>query len=480
MSEVVAFASVYLLPMTEKNNSTASPPEPTREKRHLPMVGTLVETFGLNPAIASGITLFLVLLFVVAGVWVVRSAPPDTITLTSGPEGSNYQRWAEAYQKALATHGVTLKILPSAGSRQNLQRLQTGDEPADLGFVAGGPPEDKPPVGIFSLGSVAHLPLWVFYRNATPIARLSELAGKQIGVGAPGSSASSLARILLLANGIAGPPTTFVDLDAAAAAAALLEGRTDAVFLMGDSASLTTLRSLTRSPEIRAFNFTQADAYVRRHPYLGKITLPQGSFDLGKNLPAQDLVLIGPTVELVARKNLNPALSDLLLEVAKEVHGKSGIFQRRGEFPAPLLRDLPLSEDAVRYYKSGQTFLYRTLDSFWLASLLNRILVAVVPLALVLIPAVRFLPLVYRLTILLRLYRYYRPLLRIERETLLQPSPDRARDLLRRLGEIEMAVNRLKVPASFGDRLYWLRSHLGSVRQRLQTQLASTGAPFGS
>ena len=43
--------------------------------------------------------------------------------------------------------------------------------------------------------------------------------------------------------------------------------------------------------------------------------------DFGKNLPAQDVWLIGPTVELIARTDLNPALSDLLLGTAREVHG---------------------------------------------------------------------------------------------------------------------------------------------------------------
>ena len=125
---------------------------------------------------------------------------------------------------------------------------------------------------------------------------------------------------------------------------------------------MQTLRTLVRSPDVQLYTFAQADAYVRRYAYLDRMELPEGSIDLGKNLPAQDVVLIGPTVELVARKGLHPALSDLLLEVAREVHGKTGLLQKRGEFPAPLEHEFTISDDATRYYKSGKGFLYRSVS----------------------------------------------------------------------------------------------------------------------
>ena len=153
--------------------------------------------------------------------------------------------------------------------------------------------------------------------------------------------------------------------------------------------------------------------------------LSQGSIDFGMNLPAQDIVLIGPTVELVARKGLHPALSDLLLEVAQEVHGKASILQKRGEFPAPIEHEFTISDDALRYYKSGKGLLYRAVGSFWLASLINRILVVFVPTLLVLIPALRFFPTIYKLRTKLQIYRRYRRLLLI-RTGNLRPTDARA------------------------------------------------------
>jgi len=445
-----------------------------KARKRFPLVSTLIDNFGFTPGLASVVAVAISVLCALAILWVVRSAPPHTLVITSGPEGSSFQRWALAYQKALAKHDVTLEIRPSSGSFDNLQRLQSTTAGVDIGFISGGIAKDQNVDGLVSLGSVAYQPLWVYYRNPAPLTLLSQLSGRRIAVGATGSGTRALALTLLQANGITGAPTTFVDLDSAAAAQALLAGQLDAVFLMGDSASVQTLRDLTRSSDIRLFTFTQADAYIRRNAFLNKVILPQGSLDLGKNLPAQDVTLVGPTVELVAREGLHSALSDLLLDVAKDVHGKAGLFQDRGEFPAPIDREFTLSDDAQRYYKSGRSWLYRVIGSFWVASLLNRLLVAVVPLLLVIIPAIRLLPLAYRFRILLKFYRCYRPLQRLERETNQPLTPERTRELLAQLDEIEASVNRLKVPASFGDRFYLLRSHVHFVRSRLQATAPAT------
>jgi hypothetical protein len=345
--------------------------------------------------------------------------------------------------------------------------LQDAASGVDIGFVAGGLAEGQKLDGLVSLGSVAYQPLCIFYRSGTVITRLSELAGKRLAIGANGSGTRALAITVLQANGVSAESATFSDLDAGAAATALLEGKLDAVFLMGDSAPTQTLRTLTRAADVKMFSFDQADAYLRKYSYLNRIELPEGSIDLGKNLPAENVTLIGPTVELVARDSLNSAVSDLLLDVAKEQHGKANLLQKRGEFPAPLEHEFALSSDALRYYKSGRGFTYRIVSSFWIANLVNRILVAAVPLALVLIPVLRILPIGYRLRIRLKIFKCYRPLLRLERDSYGPLSPERARELNERLDEIEQAVEKLKVPASFADQFYELRTHVAFVRQKL-------------
>ncbi|MDB5991216.1 MAG: C4-dicarboxylate transporter substrate-binding protein, partial [Herbaspirillum sp.] len=319
---------------------------------------------------------------------------------------------------------------------------------------------------LVSLGSVAYVPVSVFYHTATIVDSLDDLRGKRVAVGLPGSGARVLALTLLKANGIVpGSGTTLLDMGGDEAAQALIGGKIDAAFLMGDSASPPTMGKLLRTPNIRLVNFTQSNAYTRRFSYLNEINIPMGVFDFGKNIPPQDIKLIAPTAELLARDDLHPALSDLLIEAAKEVHDKASVLQKAGEFPAPLEHEYRISDDAKRYYKSGKSFLYRILP-FWLASLLDRTLVILLPIVLLLIPGFRLVPLLYGWRIKSRIYKWYGALIALERGGVPETQEENAH-MLQQLDQIEESVNRLKMPLAFADQFYVLREHITFVRNRL-------------
>jgi hypothetical protein len=238
---------------------------------------------------------------------------------------------------------------------------------------------------------------------------------------------------------------------------------------MGDSAPIDVIRGLMRDPRLRLFSFIQADAYTRKFTYLNKMTLPRGGIDLGKNLPARDVQLVGPTVELVAREDLDPALTELLLEAAAEVHGGSGMFKKRGEFPSPEAPDFVLSPAAAHFYKSGKSLFYRLLP-FGIARFVDRALISFVPLLVLLIPGLKLIPAALRWRINLLFYRWYRLLLRAERDLLENLSAERRETILDQLDEIEGEVNRMKVPAPYATQFYELRGHINFVRAQLQAQ----------
>ncbi|MGD1153358.1 MAG: TAXI family TRAP transporter solute-binding subunit [Syntrophales bacterium] len=429
-----------------------------------------MEVFGLGRAailsaalltfavIALGIFLFFYL------------APPNTIIMTSGPKGSIFERYAERYAKILRQKGVTLRILASEGSIENIKRLADPSTKVDIGFVQGGVYKDIKTDKLVSLGSISYEPLFVFYRSRSNMERLSQLAGQRIAVGEVGSGTHTLSLVLLATNGIEpGGPTKLLEADSDEAAKAILSGKVDAVFLMGDSVSTDLIRQLLHTPGISIFDFTQADAFTRRIAYLNKITLPKGSIDFGKGTPAHDVFLLAPTVELIARENLHPALSDLLLEAAVEVHSGPGLFRSKGEFPAPIEQEIRISNDASRFYKSGKSFFYRYLP-FWLASLVNRIIVVLVPMIVLLLPGMRLIPAMYRWRFRSRIFRWYRALMVIERDLLTELAPDKRKELLEKLDNIEAEVNRMKVPASFADQFYGLRGHITFVHTRLMSE----------
>ncbi len=403
----------------------------------------------------------------------VRPAPPHTIVISSGRAGSIFQATAERYKAILARQGVTLEIVPSEGSLENLHRLSDPASNVDVGFVQGGIASFGHADQVMSLGSVMYAPVVVFYRSRHPIARLSELAGRSIAIGREGSGTRAIAEMLLKANEIEpGGRTTLVDLEGTDAADALVRGSVDAAILTGDSASAANMIKLIHAPDIRIFDFVQGDAYERRFPWLTKLELPPGALDLGENLPPKTLTILAPTVELIAKPDLHPALSDMLIEAAREVHGHATLLQKAHEFPAPLEHEYRLSDDALRYYQSGKSFAYRHLP-FWLASLIDRLVILLVPIMVVLLPGLKIVPALYRWRIRERIYNRYGELMALERASFATHTPEERAQLLDRLDEIEERVIKLKLPAWFADELYVLRSHIGFVRNRLKASIAT-------
>jgi len=399
-----------------------------------------------------------------------RLAPPGKIRFISGPDGSSYRNQADRYKKIIEGYGVKVEVLPSHGALDNLQKLADPRNKIDVGFVQGGLSDGIDTSHLVSLGSVFAQPLMIYAHSDQPLETLAPLAGRRLAVGPEGSGTRVLALKLLKANEIEGPPTELLDMSGDDAAKALLAGAIDAAFLMGDSATPQVMRSLRGVPGIELTTFRQADAYLRKFRFLSKLTLPEGAMDLAKNYPPRTLQLVGPTVELVAKQDLHPALSDLLISAAREVHGGAGMFRNAGEYPAPLARDFRISADAERYYKSGEQFLYKRLP-FWLASLVDRLLVLILPLFVVLLPASRIVPWLYRWRVRSRIYRWYGVLMAIEHDVMRPQSTADGASAMKRIDEIAHAVNEMRTPPSFGDQLYVLRDHIAGVRRRLEATL---------
>jgi len=283
-----------------------------------------------------------------------------------------------------------------------------------------------------------------------------------------------LAQALLDANGIKPGDGTQVGHRAPAESIqALKEGKIDALFAMSDSTPTALMRELLRDEDVHLFNFVQAEGYTHRITYLNKLVLPRGAIDFGEDIPPENVTLVAPTVELIARDDLHPALSDLLLTAAREVHGRAGLYKKAGDFPSAIEHDFAISGDASRFYASGRSFLYRSFP-FWIASLIERALAILVPMTIILVPGFKIAPAVFRWRVVSRIYRWYAVLQRIERDADAGPlDAGRCDALLERLEHVETTVTRLSVPPAFGDLLYGLRSHIAVVRESLRARRAA-------
>jgi TRAP-type uncharacterized transport system substrate-binding protein len=428
----------------------------------------------LDLAVAIGLMAIVVTSVVWVTVRIIRPAPPSTLTISAGPEHSRFWVAAQQYKTILARNGVTLRVLASSGTLDNLTRLAAPASHVDLGFVQSGLTRvsdvlapNTVHAGLMSLGTVSNWPLFVFYRGPT-LTRLSQFAGKRLAIGREGSGTRQIVLLLLRANGVESDDNArMLPIEGEDAVNALLAGTIDAAFLRADSARPALMQKMIRSADIRLFDFTQAKAYTRTFPYLSQFEVPMGAFDLADNLPPEPTATIETTIELVARDTLHPALSDLIIEAAGEVHGGASLLQEAGEYPRPVAHDFPLSPDAARYYKSGKSFVYRTMP-FWLASLADRLIVLVVPIVVILIPALRFVPPLYAWRVKSRFYRRYGELIALERGVFDDPSELNFVRFATKLDGIERDLNKLRMPLAYSDSFYALREHIGYVRAQVE------------
>ena len=405
----------------------------------------------------------------------VKPAPPTKIIITTGGESGAYYQFAKRYATLLARNGITLEVKTSAGSLENLARLKSDE--AQVGFVQGGVVEYRQDdeaaaeSGLLSIGSVFYEPVWVFYRGDKPLTRLTDLQGKRIAIGQEGSGVRQLAQQMLSANEIPSDEN-LLPLAGLLAAEELQQGRIDAAFIIA-SEKAPIVQVLLRSPGVKVMSFAQAGAYQRRFPFLTKLTFPHGVADLVRDFPPEDVKLLAPTANLIVRDDLHPALQTLLLQVANEVHGKSGFFQDPGEFPAYKDQMLPLSPEAARYFKSGPPFLQRYLP-FWLAVLVDRLIVLIVPIIALLIPLLRIAPAIYNWRVRAKVFRCYGELKFLEDDLKNHYDPAKLSDYSRRLDALDEEAAQLHVPLAFTDLVYTLREHVNLVRRILDKRETQT------
>jgi TRAP transporter TAXI family solute receptor len=399
----------------------------------------------------------------------MRPAPPKEIVMSTGALDGAYHAYAIKYREILAREGVTLNLWVSGGAVENLRRLSDPSDGVDVAFVQGGVTGRDNSGDLQSLGAMYLEPLWIFHRAQREAGTLQALRGKRVAIGEPGSGTSTLAQTMLQSNGLTEAPTSIVQVGGRTAADMLAHGGIDAAFFIADPKS-PMIQALIRTPGIRLVNLERAEAYVRQHYYLTRITLPRGVFDLQGDIPDHDIQMIATPANLVVKQDLHPALAYLLLRAAGEVHGKPSLFSKLHAFPAADDTELPLSPEAARYYKSGAPFLQRYLP-FWAANLIDRLLVLLVPALVILIPAMRLLPALYRWRVRSRIYRWYARLKEIEIGLGDKLSDQDLQSILRKLDSIENAVNRIETPLAYSENLYVFRQHIDLVRQRTQSHL---------
>lgn len=399
-----------------------------------------------------------------AGVFIIETLPPRTIVMATGAEGGANYELGVRYREILVQAGVNLQLLPTSGGLENLARLRDPKSGVGVGFIQGGTTSKKESPDLESLGTVFYEPLWLFYRSEIG-GGIQALRGRRLSIGPEGSGGRALALELIKRTKIDSIIGELLGFAPQVAAEKLIAGDIDAAFIVTAWDSPVVQRLIT-AKGIEVASFPRADAYVALYPFLNKLTLPTGVGDLAMNRPPADVVLLAPKASLAVRADLHPAIQYLLLNAAVQVHSQPGIFQKAGQFPAAESIDLPVSGEAQRFYKTGRPFLQEHLP-FWIATLVEKILVVFVPMAALLYPMFKFLPQIYDWIMQLKIRRLYDEMRLIESEMGAEGYGHDADVMIAKLDRLDERANRLRLPRVYASMLYTMRMHINLVRSRL-------------
>jgi TRAP-type uncharacterized transport system substrate-binding protein len=465
--------------------------------------------------------------------------PPRAIVMAAGPKNAAYYRFGLEYAKALRRDdGMTVVVLPTRGAVDNVALLHDANAHvvADLiredviagteiealldaglitrkdaetlrackssvscnapslrvsaapvqGGIITGPDDAR---DLASLGTVFYEPLWLFGKHEVidDVNRdgLGGLKGRKVAVGADGSGTQKLALELLRQHGIDGQVSTLLPLKSADGHDQLQAGNIDVALVVAFSQADIVKRmfELLREGRVELGRYPLADAYADLNSYLYKVVLHRATMDLANDLPRDDTPLIAAKASLLVRSDLHSATQYLLLNAAKQIHGRQSLLQRAGEFPAAEAVNVPLSRAAQQFYSSSVPYFLnnflRNYLPFWIAEPVY----ALIPI-LILIGALGFLrPLVRPLPVLVNwwtqrtIFRLLAGVMAL-RTQLDAPGGD-AGEMSARHARLDKQLNRLlggRAPAAYAATLLMLRERVDALGERLR-QHAATAAP---
>ena len=399
--------------------------------------------------------------------------PPSKVVMATAFKGASFEYYGRQYQEIFARSHVDLELRESAGAVENLKLLQDANSGVQIAFVTGGLSDAKHTPGVLSLGTVYDQPFWIFYPANLHLEQLAQLKGKRIAVGPVGSATRYTAEQVLGKGGVNSETATLLPFAGSAAEQALRQGQVDAVWIIGVPEA-TAVQLFLRNPNVRPMNFAMAEAFTRIFPDLTRMTLPQGTVDIERVIPASDVQLIGTKAKVLIRGDLHPEIVQLLLRTMKEVHGGPDLFHRSGEYPNSSDAEYTVAATATEFYKSGPSFMQRHLP-LWLSVHVQRAIAVLVTGIAVGLPLLHFVPQTFNWMTRRRLFYWYAELRALEISFGATTSQKHLVHMLAEVERIEESLGKIHFPLTFADQVYTLRGHIDIVRQKIASRLRYSG-----
>ncbi|WP_203337755.1 TAXI family TRAP transporter solute-binding subunit [Nocardioides limicola] len=284
---------------------------------------------------------------------------PDSLAISTGNPSGIYAIYGQELGAVIERRaGVSVTVLPSAGSIENLENLASGR--ADLAFsaadaaidaVAGRGAFDEA-LPLRALARIYDDFLHLVVAEDSPVRRIEDLRGRSVSVGSPNSGTALIAGRLLDAAELAATDLEVHELSLDAAIEALRSGEVDALFWSGGLRT-PALVELTEEFGIRMLPLEDLVDQVRSEFGSGYRhgTIPAGTYGRTESVPT----LAVPNV-LVVRADVPDEVAYAQVatlfaaqdEIAERVPAAAILDRTKAIFTEPVA----LHPGALEYYRA--------------------------------------------------------------------------------------------------------------------------------
>jgi hypothetical protein len=281
------------------------------------------------------------------------------IRITTGTPGARFhplgQALARAYAAALPM--LDVRLLDTAGSVANVEALERGDADvglsyADVAYTAYVGGLDGRQASFAELRGIAVLelaPVHLVVRAGSKIADPTDLRGRRVAVGPPGSGSALTAEIVLRALGIDASAVDVEPLKYNEAAAQLAAGTIDALFVNGSDPVDSVRASTLAGARILPLGGPAIERLRHDYPFFRPAVIHGGTYP-GHPAPIRT---IGVDNLLLCRRGLDEAtVHDLTQQFFAQLPSLS-ILSGLDLEQAPAT-PIPLHDGAARYYRERE------------------------------------------------------------------------------------------------------------------------------
>jgi TRAP-type uncharacterized transport system substrate-binding protein len=396
------------------------------------------------------------------------------ITLVVDQKGSSWYQIAENARKYVEAKGFKYSIRTSNGTVENAMLLKDSNSGVNVAFLIPGALNSELNKSFYSLGSFDYEPIWIFYRKGLgQLSSLRDLAKYRVGVGPILSGRYVVTEKIFSLNKVEirnNPnfiPNTLVkqleDFDS---------GKLDVLIFIGQAYD-PNVRKLANNPILELYDFSEADAYTKNIPFLQKVVVPAGSFDIAERIPNKTTSLIAITTNLAVRKDADPNVQLAILMAIKEAErGTEKIFfAKRNEFPSYIDPLIEISPVAQRFYDYGPPFLLNYFP-FWAATLIDRFSVFLLAILAILFPIRELAGNLMKIRLAIYENDHYAELIAINRQvTSSDLSIEALENILERLKHINEKRANQTIKAGKEARYFSFAETIGNLQSKIEKLL---------